>query len=94
LRALNLEQRTIIHVPAHNQLPAIVKECGCLSMVPRTAAEKFAAEFGLRIWPVPFEIAKYRQSLYWSPILDQDPAHRWFRQLVIDQWKSLAAGSD
>jgi LysR family transcriptional regulator, nod-box dependent transcriptional activator len=94
LRALNLAQRTIIYVPEHNQLPAIVKECGCLAMVPRTAAEKFASEFDLKVWPVPFEIPKYRQSLYWSPILDQDPAHRWFRHLVADVWNSIVKPTD
>jgi len=86
LDKLGLTRRTLIYVPEHGQLPRLVRDLGVVAMVPRSASEGYAAEFGLQIVPVPFDMPAYNQSIYWSPLLEHDPAHRWFRELIVEAW--------
>lgn len=88
LDSLGLARKTIAFVPEHGQLPRLVRDLGCVAIVPRSAAIRYSQEFDLQISPLPFEIKPYHQSLYWSPILNHDPAHKWFRELIIRAWEA------
>jgi DNA-binding transcriptional LysR family regulator len=92
LKSLGIKQNTVIFVPEHNQLPRLVQTNDCLAMVPKSIAARYASQFNLKIYPVPFEIPAFDHSLYWSSLLDQDPAHRWFRDLIFEAWESRSSG--
>ena len=78
-----LKQRTIVTIPQFNQLPRYVAGSNCLAMLPRHVALIHADAYDLRIWPVPFPITKLEINIQWSHVLDRNPAHKWFRNLML-----------
>jgi LysR family nod box-dependent transcriptional activator len=88
LDKLGLVRKTLIYVPEHGQLPRLVRDLGVVAMVPKSASQGYAQEFGLQVTKVPFEMSAYKQSIHWSPLLEHDPAHRWFRALIAEAWSS------
>ncbi len=89
LRQQGITRRIRIMMPQFTLLPKCVARGGLLAMMPRQIAHRVAAEFNLRIWPVPFSIPKLCFSLYWSEVQHEDPAHQWFRRLVGKSWTAL-----
>ncbi len=89
LRQQGITRRIRIMVPHFVLLPKCVARGGLLAMMPRHIADRVAAEFNLRIWPVPFPIPPLCFSLYWSEVLHENPAHQWFRRLLGKAWTAL-----
>jgi DNA-binding transcriptional LysR family regulator len=38
----------------------------------------------IRALPCPFDAVPLRQALWWHPINEGDPAHRWLRELLAE----------
>jgi hypothetical protein len=38
----------------------------------------------VRILPCPFGVAPLIEALWWHPMYDRDPGHRWLRQLFTE----------
>ena len=55
--------------------------------MPSMAAQSLKQDSNVVILPPPFEIPRMRLKMVWSPLLQHDPGHRWFRQLI----KSVSA---
>ncbi len=53
-----------------------------------TLPSKFAAmqisNSNVAIMPPPFEIPAFELTMAWSPLLHNNPAHRWMRRLITD----------
>ena len=47
----------------------------------------------IRILPCPFDVASLIDALWWHPMYDRDPGHRWLRQLFAEAALSVEAGA-
>ena len=58
-----------------------------IATVPLRAARAFEHSREIRLLAPPFSIPPIDLTMVWSPLLHQDPGHRWFRTLL----RSIAA---
>lgn len=83
---LGLTQRL---VSAHFlALPAIVRHTDLGVVMPRAIAAGFAAAGGFAIVEAGLPKSEFTVSLHWSARLENDPAHRWMRQLLIELFRN------
>ena len=47
----------------------------------------------LRVWPCPFDAVPISESLWWHPMYDDDPEHRWLRHVLVDAGRRVTAGT-
>jgi DNA-binding transcriptional LysR family regulator len=50
--------------------------------VPRSLAEITAVMAGVRVVEAPREIKSFPYFMAWHPRLTNEPAHKWFRELL------------
>lgn len=60
----------------------VVAQTGWLLTMPRTYALELAGVLPLTIYPTPFPVPPIAFLMYWHADRDEDPAHRWLRELV------------
>lgn len=91
LRAHGIEPR--IQVVGENflALPYLIAATDRIAFLPERLATVMGERMGIRIVEFPFVMAPLNHALWWHPIRDDDPVHRWFRTRVVD---SLAAEPD
>jgi DNA-binding transcriptional LysR family regulator len=86
---LGLTQRL---VSAHFlALPAIVRHTDLGVVMPRAIAQGFAAAGGFAIVEAGLPKSEFTVSLHWSERLQNDPAHRWMRALLIELFRNARA---
>ena len=56
---------------------------------PRSFAEHMATRAPLAVLPLPIDIQPFRFSIGYSAALQSDPAHAWFRSVVLDVARSV-----
>ncbi len=62
--------------------PSLLAKTDLLMTVPRAILADVAPRFGLVVLPCPVKLEPIALALYWSAILDQDPALVWFRSIA------------
>jgi DNA-binding transcriptional LysR family regulator len=83
---LGLTQRL---VSAHFlALPAIVRDTDLGVVMPRAIANGFAAAGGFAIVEAGLPRSAFTVSLHWSERLENDPAQRWMRGLLIELFRN------
>ncbi|HTU11548.1 MAG TPA: LysR family transcriptional regulator [Allosphingosinicella sp.] len=60
----------------------IVAGSDFICTLPRSHAVMLQAIHGLRLFPLPFEIAPSELRLFWHEARDADPALRWLREVI------------
>ncbi|MEX1221341.1 MAG: LysR family transcriptional regulator [Idiomarina sp.] len=55
---------------------------GLIATLPTRAASLYQNDAELMMMPPPFAIPALALTMIWSPLLQHDAGHRWFRQLV------------
>lgn len=60
-----------------------------LATVPERLAHSLAKKFPIQVLPLPLNVPDIRMALYWHERTHNQPAHRWFRQTVVDIARSL-----
>ncbi len=73
---------TVAKVPQFSLLPFIVEKTDCLAMVSRRVAELMRKQADIVIRELPFQPTPIPMSMFWNDIKHNDPAHRWFRELL------------
>jgi LysR family transcriptional regulator, nod-box dependent transcriptional activator len=86
-------RRVVAQVQQLTLLPVLAFETGCAALVPRRIAEYMARKLDVRIihdgpLPIQFDLA-----LAWYASSETDPAHRWFRELIIEKCTRLNRAS-
>lgn len=64
-------------------MPLIVAQTSLIT----TIAERIALAtkwFGLRIFPLPIDAIEYQEQALWHCRDDNDPAHLWLRELIVE----------
>lgn len=89
LRTLGIEPRVQVVVESFLPVPALVTGTDRIALVQQRLADRLGRADGLRVLPCPFDAGGIVEALWWHPMYDADPAHRWFRALVAEVAASL-----
>jgi DNA-binding transcriptional LysR family regulator len=91
VQLLGLTQRL---VSAHFlALPAIVRHTDLGVVMPRAIAQGFAAAGGFAIVDAGLPKSGFTVSLHWSERMENDPAHRWMRALLLELFRQPAGAA-
>lgn len=94
LEALGLRRRIVLRLPHFVVAALVVAESDLVVTQPRSFAEHMAKRAPLVVLPLPIVIPQFRFSIGYSLALRSDPAHAWFRGVLLDVARSaLASGS-
>lgn len=78
-----LSRRWFAKVPFFQAAVELLKRTDCLLSTPSHIAWQLAQDHDLILRPLPFACARQHYQLIWHQRYQQDPAHRWFRELVF-----------
>ncbi|MCM2294017.1 LysR family transcriptional regulator [Allorhizobium sp. BGMRC 0089] len=62
--------------------PLLVMGTERIVTMHRRMAEEMAKRFPVRLFPAPFAIEPLKEYMVWPRYLDEDPAHRWLRDII------------
>lgn len=78
-------KRTISLFTRHYQTAGVlIANSDLVATLPKKIAKLHAMNFDLFMFPPPFEIPEFELKMVWSPLLDQESAHMWFRSLIME----------
>ncbi len=88
LERLGLKRATIVVVPAYPDAMQIARHSDLVALVPHSylgngLASDHAAAAGLRSFELPVRTPEIAVSAIWHPRLEDDPGHRWLRDVVV-----------
>lgn len=78
------QRRVELSVDNFSTLPLLVIGTDRIATLHRRMAEHFAAYLPLKLLPAPFEMPPLAEVMCWPRHLDRDPAHEWFRKVLLD----------
>lgn len=94
LQLLRLEERVRLTAAHFLALPAIVHTTDLGVVMPRAIAAGFVASGGHVILEPQLPLREFTVSLHWSRRYENDPAHRWVRELVVRLFRQAPADRD
>lgn len=77
-----LRRRTGLSVPFFSAAAAALPGTELIAALPRRAALAYAGHPGYRMAEAPVELPPFPYGMAWHPRVDDDPAHRWLRQVM------------
>lgn len=84
LGRLGMSRRIRVRCQQHVAASEIVSQSDLLATMSRSQAELANLQAKNRVLPFPAGIPPLETFLYWHASVDEDPAGRWFRRLVLD----------
>lgn len=84
MRAQGIEPRISMVVESFVSLPLLVAETNRIALVQRKLADRFRDVPKLRVLACPFQPDPILEALWWHPMNNHDPAHRWLREFVAE----------
>jgi DNA-binding transcriptional LysR family regulator len=78
-----LTRRTFMQVPHFCTVPFVVAGSDLIATVPKRLALRFSKFLKLQVLSVPFTMPPFRLSMLWHQRMENDPAHAWLREGVI-----------
>jgi DNA-binding transcriptional LysR family regulator len=84
LEKLGLRRSVALTTPRFLTAPSLVARAPVIVTMQARLARLFAAELGLSLSPLPFELSEVSVSLLWHASYDHDPAHAWLRELAAE----------
>jgi DNA-binding transcriptional LysR family regulator len=83
LAARGLARRVVVRVHTFLSAPAIVASSDLVLTAPSRVLEPVARPFRLRLLPPPLAVPDISLFVAWHPRVDDDPAHAWFRGMLV-----------
>jgi DNA-binding transcriptional LysR family regulator len=83
LRMLGVEPRVQVVTESFMAVPGLVAGSGRIAMLQRRLVDLLPSTAGLRVLDPPFEAAPLVEAMWWHPIYDPDPGHRYLRDLLV-----------
>jgi DNA-binding transcriptional LysR family regulator len=71
-----------LSLPFFTPAVSIAARTDFILTIPKRLATPLARMASVRIMSAPREIKGYNYDMIWHPRLNDDPAHRWFREQV------------
>jgi len=91
LAALGLARSVVVVVPGFSDAMRIARDADLVALVPRSCLDGAEpSSDGLTQFDLPVETPRIAISAMWHPRMDSDPAHRWFRDIVVAQCRAGA----
>lgn len=75
--------------PSFLALLSIVGATDMIALVQERLAQAFLKQFGLQCLPPPFATKVLDVCLFWAGVRNSDPAHRWFREQLVEAAREL-----
>lgn len=76
------ERHVALWVPHFLLAPAIVARTDLVVTMAERVAREVASRYGLRVFPVPVALSPIVGGQFWDPRHEDEPGHRWLRQMV------------
>jgi len=89
VQQLGFEPRIECVVEGFMAIPSFVAGTRRLGMVQGHLAEFARRQPGIRVLETPFEATPIVEALWWHPIHDHDPEHRWMRELFAEAGRAV-----
>jgi DNA-binding transcriptional LysR family regulator len=77
-------RRIALKVPHFLVAPHVVLTTDYVFTLAARIAGPIAKSYPLRVLPLPFEMPEIRVSAHWHERVQEDPAHRWLRQVIAE----------
>lgn len=87
-----LSRRVAARVRYFMTAPLVVARTDLVLTGPSMLIRYFAELVPLRILPPPILLPTYPEEAYWHARFDDDPAHRWLRELLAKTTKTIGIG--
>jgi DNA-binding transcriptional LysR family regulator len=84
LRMQGLEPHTEVVTENYLTLGALVSGTDRVALVQERLGHLLARAGGVRVLPVPFDADPLVETMWWHPMYEMDPAHRWLREIVVE----------
>ena len=89
------KKRRISIFTRHYSMPALLAlDNDLVATLPSRVAKMQSDNKNLVLKTPPFEIPEFELKMAWSPLLNNNPAHRWLRQLIFDTGVSISSRSE
>lgn len=92
LSMLGVQPRVQLVAETFLALPFLVAASNGVALIQERLARQLAPAVPIRVLPCPFEVAPLIEALWWHPVYDRDPGHRWLRQLFAEAARSAPPG--
>ena len=90
LEGLGLRREIVAVVPGFPDALRITRQSDLVALVPRSCLGDASFAHGLIGFELPVATPEIAVSAMWHPRMDADPAHRWFRNIVISMCRASA----
>lgn len=84
LSTQHLNRDLAINMTDFQSAMSLCEQSDLLLCAPARHAEKMLQNFQLEIMPVPVEMEPGAYVLLWHKHFEQDPGHRWLRELIVN----------
>jgi DNA-binding transcriptional LysR family regulator len=84
LAGRGLSRRVAMRLPHFLAAPMLVAESDMILSLPRRLALRIATSTPIVVLELPLEIGFFSPSMIWHERRQDDPAHAWLRQQVVD----------
>ena len=93
LSMLGVQPRVQLVAESFLALPFLVAAGNGVALIQERLARQLTPAVPIRILPCPFDVTSLIDALWWHPMYDRDPGHRWLRQLFAEAALSVQAGT-
>lgn len=83
LSLLGIRPSVAVRVDSYQAVPYLLAGTDRVALMQERLARSCAVHLPLRVLECPRRLEPIAERLWWHERLDDDPAHRWFRQLVV-----------
>lgn len=84
LERQRLRRELAISVTHFLAVPEIIAKTDYCATLPRLICQQIAKDARLKVLPSPVDLGTFPVDIAWHVRYRQDPAHRWFRQVLVD----------
>jgi DNA-binding transcriptional LysR family regulator len=78
-------RRVALRVPNFLVAPAVVSHSDFISTLPERLARQLAKLHPVQLLAAPIPLLRFTSSLAWHARVDNDPAHRWLRDVIVER---------
>jgi LysR family transcriptional activator of mexEF-oprN operon len=69
--------------------PILVSNIDLVAVLQERLALRFRDAAGVKLLDLPVAAPDLTEVMYWSSVVDTDPAHRWLRSMILDVARTL-----
>jgi DNA-binding transcriptional LysR family regulator len=83
LRAAGIEPRAEVSTEDFLAIPHLIRGTDRIGLMPERVARLASSQGAVSVAEIPFELGILVEALWWHPMHERDPAHRWLRQVAV-----------